>query len=412
MSFMNLSREQQNELLFVGFNQDSGCFACGTDTGFKIFNCDPFKETFHRDFSNGGIGIVEMLFRCNILAIVGGGRNPRYPPNKVMIWDDHQSRNIGELSFRSEVKAVKLRRDRVVVVLQNKIYVYNFSDLKLVDHIETIANPKGLCALCPSTSNTVLACPGVSRGTVRIELYDLRKTTLITAHEAELSQICLNLEGTRLATASDKGTLIRIFDTQSGQIMQELRRGADRAEIYSICFSPNSQLLACSSDKGTVHVFAMTTEGSGTTGTFSNEQSSISPAAPALPAQHYSNASNGPRSGVGDEEGTENSKSSFSFMRGLLPKYFSSEWSFAQFRVPETRTICAFGAEKNTIIGEKHAVFGIAAICLHQLISCWLFSRCHTVVGADGSFYKAVFDANGECQNTSYSKFIQSDEDE
>ncbi|RLN25980.1 hypothetical protein BBO99_00004806 [Phytophthora kernoviae] len=376
---MNLSREQQNELLFVGFNQDSGCFACGTDSGFKIFNCDPFKETFHRDFSNGGIGIVEMLFRCNILAIVGGGRNPRYPPNKVMIWDDHQSRNIGELSFRSEVKAIKLRRDRVVVVLQNKIYVYNFSDLKLVDHIETIANPKGLCALCPNPSNTVLACPGVSRGTVRIELYDLRKTTLITAHEAELSQICLNLDGTRLATASDKGTLIRIFDTQSGQITQELRRGADRAEIYSICFSPTAPLLACSSDKGTVHVFSLTAEGSGQS--FSSDPTSMG----NVPAQsipsHYS-AGSAPRSG--EDDGTENSKSSLSFMRGLLPKYFSSEWSFAQFRVPETRTICAFGTEKNTIV----------------------------VVGADGSFYKAVFDANGECQNTSYSKFIQSDEDE
>ncbi len=27
--------------------------------------------------------------------------------------------------------------------------------------------------------------------------------------------------------------------------------------------------------------------------------------------------------------------SSLSFMRGLLPKYFSSEWSFAQYKVPE-----------------------------------------------------------------------------
>lgn len=27
-----------------------------TDTGFKIFNCDPFKETFQRDFNKGGIG--------------------------------------------------------------------------------------------------------------------------------------------------------------------------------------------------------------------------------------------------------------------------------------------------------------------------------------------------------------------
>lgn len=85
-----------------------------------------------------------MLYRCNILALVGGGNSPKYPSNKVMLWDDHQSKCIAELSFRTDVKGVRLKADKIIVVVESKIYVYNFSDIKLLDSIETAKNPKGI----------------------------------------------------------------------------------------------------------------------------------------------------------------------------------------------------------------------------------------------------------------------------
>ena len=148
-----------------------------------------------------------------------------------MIWDDHQNRCIGELSFRSNVKAVKLRRDRVVVVLATKVYVYRFSDLKLLDQISTQTNPRGLVALCPHPAHTVLACPGVNRGHVRVELYDVRKSTIITAHETDLARLALSADGALVATASEKGTLLRVFDTHTGaQLRTHRRRRLSRKE--------------------------------------------------------------------------------------------------------------------------------------------------------------------------------------
>lgn len=338
--------------LFISFNQDAGCFAVGSDQGFRIYNVEPFQEVFHRDFPHGGIGIIEMLFRSNFLALVGGGVNPRHPKNKVMIWDDHQSRSLGEISFKSDVLAVRLRRDLIVVVVERTIYSYNFRDLKLVDRIETCENKLGLCALSPSSTRQVLACPGKpdSKGQIRVEVCGT--PIFIQAHESELGAIALNSEGTLVATASQKGTLIRVFNTETAAPMFELRRGAEQAVIYSIAFNPSSTFLACSSDKGTVHVFSLSEAGQQ-----QQQQQKMPPA-----------ASSDALSGL------------FSSFKSVLPKYFSSEWSFAQFRVPDCKkTLVAFGAEKHTIV----------------------------VVSTDGRFFRASFEKGGECVEKSRERFFK-----
>jgi WD40 repeat protein len=67
----------------------------------------------------------------------------------------------------------------------------------------------------------------------------------------------LNKEGDKLATASKRGNIIRIFDTIKGCIIQELKRGSGDANIYSINFAFDNNFLAITSDHGTAHIFVI-----------------------------------------------------------------------------------------------------------------------------------------------------------
>lgn len=95
---------------------------------------------------------------------------------------------------------------------------------------------------------------------------EMQPIKVISAHQTALSCIAMNSEGTLLATASEKGTIIRVFELPSARKLYQFRRGSMPARIYCMSFNDTSTLLCVSSATETVHIFKLTPQnGSNTT---------------------------------------------------------------------------------------------------------------------------------------------------
>jgi hypothetical protein len=141
-----------------------------------------------------------MLGKSNFVALVGGGKQPKFPQNTVIIFDDSKQKVALQIPVLTAVRGVRLSRTHVVVALQNSIRVYKFQsppDLWAV--FETADNPLGLCCLTPKT----IAFPGRTPGQVQLVELSTGNVSIIPAHGSALRAIDISLDGEVLATASD-----------------------------------------------------------------------------------------------------------------------------------------------------------------------------------------------------------------
>jgi len=247
-----------SETAFISFNQDTTCVAVGTVGGYRLhsINSTDSMDLVHRD-EEPEVYIAERLFSSSLVAVVST-TNPR----TLRVCHFKKGTEICRYSYNDKIRAVRMNRSRLVVCLEESLYIHNIRDMKVIHIItSTPPNPNGLIALSADTSNfCFLAYPGHSH-TGQLQVFDaetLACRVVIPAHEGQLAALQFSRTNTRIATASLKGTVIRVFDTRDGSKLYELRRGLKRtASIFSLSFSPCGTFLACSSNTETVHVFKL-----------------------------------------------------------------------------------------------------------------------------------------------------------
>ncbi|KAG9218046.1 hypothetical protein CCMSSC00406_0008823 [Pleurotus cornucopiae] len=234
---------------------------------------------------NGARGIVEMLFCTSLLALVGVADVPGSSPRKLQIVNTKRQTMICELLFPSSILAVKMNRRALVIVLETEIYIYDISNMRLLHVIETTANPEAICALSPNAEASYLAYPSQvpspnsplstypssdtaavssvatpqSNGDVTIfSTTSLTTANIIpSAHKSPLSIVQISQNGSLLATASVKGTVIRVWSVPKAEKLYQFRRGSRETRIYSIAFNSVGSLMAVSSANETVHLFKL-----------------------------------------------------------------------------------------------------------------------------------------------------------
>ncbi|XP_047024532.1 WD repeat domain phosphoinositide-interacting protein 2 isoform X2 [Helicoverpa armigera] len=244
--------------IFVQFNQDCTSLVAGSSSGYHLFALTPDDgiEEIYASRSGQETCLVDRLFSSSLVAVVTVSA-----PRKLIVCHYKKGTEICNYSYSNTILAVKLNRSRLIVCLEESLHIHNIRDMKILHTIrDTPPNPRGLCALSPCVDHCHVAYPG-SSAVGEVQIFDavhLNAKCVISAHDSPLAALAWSMCGRRLATASERGTVIRVFAVPERTRLYEFRRGVKRCvSIACLAFSACGAYLAATSNTETVHVFRL-----------------------------------------------------------------------------------------------------------------------------------------------------------
>ncbi|KAF8276475.1 hypothetical protein TcBrA4_0129050 [Trypanosoma cruzi] len=217
----------------------------------------------------------------------------------VCLYDASKGQRMAELHFETEVVGIQMNTRRLVVALVECIHVFDLLTLEHLAELRTASppNPNGLLVLSELTTNvhgeavSYLAFPQSDQGYGDVWVAQItekpmdregewtdvvnasggkrcgfvERVSIVKAHHRAVVCMAMTRDGTRIATASERGTTVKVFEPSSARLLCHFRRGVKAARMLSLSFdtscASSGLRLAALSNRGTLHVFRCSSTG-------------------------------------------------------------------------------------------------------------------------------------------------------
>lgn len=167
--------------------------------------------------------------------------------------------NMNLMTYDNIVNDKHISEKRLVLVTKKLIGIFNY-DGTTTHAFNTFCNDHGLCIFPKDVPNKLITL-GTFKGEINIIDLVTSEQIKIEAHKSKIEAIAVNKNCTLVATASEKGTLIRIFNIYDKTKIHEFRRGTLSTKIFDMAFNNESSFLICCSEcstdktQGTIHIY-------------------------------------------------------------------------------------------------------------------------------------------------------------
>ena len=259
-------KKNKYKILYLSFNKDKSCLSLGMQRGYRIYDLSKKDNLYYYErILDKGIGIIEMLEKTNILALVGGGNDPYESANRVIIYDDKEGKAIANFGFKSYVLNIRLKRDRMLVICENFIYLISFSNYKSIDSIDLGTEKKSKIGFAFTLETHINKLAYNINNNVDnkiiINTYDAEnaKTSIELKTNYQKNNIIefmeFNKTGQLLIVTAKNSEYLELYSTENGNIICKCNLEKDGSNIKYIALSKEDDFICCSLNYGEFVIF-------------------------------------------------------------------------------------------------------------------------------------------------------------